>query len=192
MWCSKKRRNQKWSLCCGKITVQPFFCCDFTWKKREMLFNKCYGPHVLQERYKGAWPRSTPVLVLAVDVLFKTSKAHQGRLSVFLQECQAFRSSPSGEQSPLLLFGHLSRLHVNKCNGPGRVYLCARWICWLVCNVYQQSPALPPLPSPQPHWIPPLCGTKCVSVSLERQLLRCGNYAEVELRIATGRYGKIK
>lgn len=106
-----------------------------------MLFNKCYAPHVLQERYKGAWPRSTPVLVLAVDVLFKTSKAHQGRLSVFLQECQAFRSSPSGEQSPLLLFGHLSHLHVNKCNGLGRVYLCARWICWCAMCTNKVQPS---------------------------------------------------
>lgn len=119
MWCSrweakKKKKNR------------------FTLKKREMLFNKYYGPHVLLERYKGAWPRSTPVLVLAVDVLFKTSKAHQGWLSVFLEECQAFRRSPSGEHSPFILFGHLSHLHVNKCGGLGSVCLCTWWMCWCV------------------------------------------------------------
>lgn len=156
-------------------TMALFFTCFFsavTWlgRKERCFFDKCYAPHVLRERYKGAWRGSTPVLVLAVGVLFKTSKAHQGRLSVLLQECQAFRCSPRGKQSLLLLFGHLSHLHVNKCGGLGRVYLCARWMCWCVmCTNKVQPSRHSPL---QPHWIPPRCGTECVlSCSLERQLL---------------------
>lgn len=124
MWCSKKR-SKKWSVfftCCCKITVQLVLHLE----KEERYFSML---RVLQERYKGPRPRSSPVLVLAVDVLFKTSKAHQGWLSVFLQEGQAFCFSLSGEQSPFLLFGHLCRLHVNQFARFGVFYLCAWWMC---------------------------------------------------------------
>lgn len=55
----------------------------------------------------------------------------------------------------------------------------------LVCNVYQQGPAqsLAPLPD----CIPSLCGIDRMLVSVERRLLRCGNYSEVDLRPTTGR-----
>lgn len=43
-----------------------------------VAFKTQCGPRVLQEHYKRPRPRSSAALVLAVDALFKTSKAHQG------------------------------------------------------------------------------------------------------------------
>lgn len=168
-----KKRSKKTDGCVFFFTCHTAACFALG-KRGEMRLNV---PHVLQERCKGPWRRSRPVLVLAVDVLFKTSKAHQGWLSVFLQECQAFYFSPSGGirvRSSYLVIS--CRLRVNKFGGLGMFYLCAWRMCWCVMCTNKVHPP-PPTVAPPSDRVLSLCGIDCMLVSVEWQQLRCGNYA---------------